>query len=178
MKLLVLADIDDFHWKHGAGAADVVLSCGDIADQVVLEAAKEHECATIYAVKGNHDSNTPFPNPIVDLHLNIREHEGLKFGGLRGSWRYKPRGYFLYEQEEVQGVLRPFPAVDVFLSHNAPRGVHDREDGVHYGFEGLTAYIEANGPKLVIHGHQHVTRQTQIKQTRVIGVYGHALIEI
>ena len=42
MKILVLADIDDFHWKAGTGQADLVVSCGDVADQVIFEAAEAH----------------------------------------------------------------------------------------------------------------------------------------
>ena len=48
-----------FHWKHGAGQADLVVSCGDVADQVILEAAEAYSCKTIFAVKGNHDPAHP-----------------------------------------------------------------------------------------------------------------------
>lgn len=47
MKLLILADIDDLHWNHGGGQADVLLSCGDIYDQVILEAAQAYSCPRI-----------------------------------------------------------------------------------------------------------------------------------
>ena len=30
---------------------------------------------------------------------------GLSFGGFQGSWKYKPRGHFLYEQEEARAML-------------------------------------------------------------------------
>jgi len=178
MNLLVLADIDDLHWKHGAGAADAVLSCGDVPDQVILEAAEAYACSTIFAVKGNHDSSAPFPEPIIDLHLTIREHGGVRFGGLNGSWRYKPRGHFLYDQREVTAFLARFPRVDVFLSHNSPRGIHDQDDDVHYGFDGLKSYILRTQPSLVIHGHQHVDRRTQEGQTTVIAIYGYKLIGV
>jgi Icc-related predicted phosphoesterase len=178
MKILILADIDDFHWKHGGGAADVLLSCGDVADQVILEAAQAYACPRIFAVKGNHDTNATFADPIADLHLQVCEHGGISFGGLNGSWRYKPRGYFLYDQTEVQGLLATFPPVDVFLSHNSPRGIHDQEDEVHYGFDGLRTYIQRAKPKIVIHGHQHLNKETKIDQTRIIGVFGHRVIEI
>ena len=178
MKLLILADIDDFHWEHGGGEADVLLSCGDVSDQVILEAAQAHACPCIFAVKGNHDPDTAFAEPIVDLHLRVSDHGGLRFGGMNGSWRYKPRGHFLYEQAEVQGVLAVFPAVQVFLSHNSPRGIHERKDQVHYGFDGLTTYIQRATPRVVIHGHQHINKESWIEGTRVIGVYGHRLIEV
>ena len=178
MRILVLSDIQDFHWKHGAGQADLILSCGDVSDQVILEAAEAYGCSTVFAVKGNHDRNIPFPEPIVDIHLHVQEIDDLKFGGLNGSWKYKPRGHFLYEQREVTGFLSSFPPVNVFLSHNSPRGIHDQEDEVHFGFEGLSAYIQRTKPRVVIHGHQHVNRESQLDFTRIIGVFGHKVIEV
>ena len=178
MRLLVIADIDDLHWTHGAGQADVLLSCGDVADQVILEAAEANECRTIFAVKGNHDNDVPFATPIIDLHRQTVEHGGLSFGGMNGAWKYKPRGHFLYEQWEANEILSGFGAVDVFLSHNSPRGIHDKNDQIHHGFDGLLPYIRRAKPKLLIHGHQHVDRETCADGTRVVGVYGCKTIEV
>ncbi len=178
MRILALGDIDDLHWKHSSGQADVLLSCGDVSDQVILEAAEAHGCQAIFAVKGNHDSNAPFEEPIVDLHLQTKEQGGFEFGGLNGSWKYKPRGHFLYDQWQVEGFLSTLPAVDILLSHNSARGIHDQEDEVHCGFDGLNSYIRRANPKVVVHGHQHVDRETTVAETRVIGVYGHKMIEI
>ncbi|MDX9863160.1 MAG: metallophosphoesterase [Rhodospirillales bacterium] len=178
MKILAIADIDDFHWNHGSGQADVLLSCGDVSDQVVLEAAEAYHCQAVFAIKGNHDMPDPFPKTIVDLHLQHKEFEGIRFGGLNGSWKYKPHGHFLYEQEEVAERLSTFPSVDVFLSHNSPRGIHDRDDGIHVGFEGLNAYLSRARPRLLIHGHQHIERETIVAGTCVLGVYGWKLIEV
>jgi Icc-related predicted phosphoesterase len=177
MKILAIADIDDFKWKYGNGKAEILMSCGDVSDQVILEAAEAYDCQTVFAVKGNHDSPAPFEKPILDLHLQAQKYGSLRIGGLNGSWKYKPRGYFLYGQWEVDSFLSNFPPVDILLSHNSPRGVHDREDDVHYGFEGLNTYIYKEGPKLLIHGHQHVNRETAVGETRVIGVYGFKVIE-
>lgn len=178
MRILAIADIDDFHWKRGSGQADVLLSCGDVSDQVILEAAEAYGCQAIFAVKGNHDTKTSFPEPIIDLHLKTREFGGFTFGGLNGSWRYKPVGHFLYEQEDVKEFLSEFPPVDIFVSHNSPRGIHDHEDEVHYGFDGLNSYITKAKPNVVIHGHQHVDRETPVAETRVIGVCGHKMIDM
>jgi len=178
MRLLILADIDVLHWTHGSGRADVVLACGDIADQVILEAAKAHACQTIFAVKGNHDTNIPFMTPIVDLHLHACHFGGFSFGGLNGAWKYKPRGNFLYDQPEVEEFLASFPPVDIFISHNSPRGVHEREDGIHSGFDGLNLYIVRARPRVVFHGHQHTEQETRVHNTRVIGIHGHKIIEI
>lgn len=115
MKILVISDIDDFHWERGTGRADLVVSCGDISDRVVMEAAESYGCETILAVKGNHDPNTSFCEPITDMHLQVKEIHGLRFGGLSGSWKYKPRGHFLFEQWEVEKYLSNFPTVDIFF---------------------------------------------------------------
>lgn len=178
MRLIILADIDDFHWNHGPGKADVLLSCGDVYDQVILEAAQAYACNHIFAVKGNHDTSQAFPAPILDLHLKVREVAGVSFGGLCGSWKYKPRGRFLYEQSDVQAYLGSMPSVQVLLSHNSPRGIHDREDGVHHGFEALRAYIEKSRPGYVFHGHQHRNAESRLFGSTVIGVYGHRLQEV
>jgi len=36
MRLLVIADIGDLLWKHGVGEADILLSCGDVSDHVLI----------------------------------------------------------------------------------------------------------------------------------------------
>jgi Icc-related predicted phosphoesterase len=102
----------------------------------------------------------------------------LCFGGFQGSWKYKPRGNFIYEQAEAEKLLASFPGVDVFVAHNSPRGVHDREDGIHTGFDAFTGYIRRTRPKLFVHGHQHSEEETVIDGTRVIAVYGMKLLEL
>ncbi len=177
MRILAIADIDDLHWKHGAGDADGLLSCGDLFDRVILEAAEAWGCRKIFAVKGNHDNATSFPAPIIDLHLKTQTYGGFSFGGLNGAWKYKPSGHFLYEQGEVDTFLSTFPSVDIFLSHNSPSSIHESEEQVHKGFSALDEYIKRNQPKLHIHGHQHHSRQTTIVQTTIMAIYGHKMID-
>jgi len=177
MKFLVLADIDNLYWCGNEGQADVLLACGDMCDDVILGAAEDFHCKKIFAVKGNHDNKTVFPSPILDLHLTVIECGGLMFGGLNGSWKYKDKGAYLYEQEEVERMLADFPPVDVFISHNSPRGIHDKDDGIHIGFDGLRSYIERTQPKLFIHGHQHKEVESWLGSTRIVGAYGNNLLE-
>ena len=61
MKILAISDIDDYHWKHGEGQADLVISCGDVSDQVILEATQAYSCTKIFAVKGIMILICPFP---------------------------------------------------------------------------------------------------------------------
>jgi Icc-related predicted phosphoesterase len=178
MKLLVIADEDSFIKTLSTERADMLISCGDLADPVILQSAQAAQCSRIFAVKGNHDGAGPFPTPIVDLHLRKESFGGLTFGGFRGSWRYKPRGHFLYDEAEVADLLAAFPPVDVFVAHNSPRHVHDREDEVHLGFEAFVGYIRRVQPRFFFHGHQHIGQETQVGGTKVIGVYGQRRIEI
>lgn len=178
MRILVVSDVDDLYWRHGSGQADLLLACGDLSDQLIIGAAKAYGCKNIFAVKGNHDSPHPFEFPIEDLHLRHRDFMGVRFGGLAGSWKYKPRGNFLFEQWEVNSMLEGFPPVDLFISHNSPKGIHDKPDGVHDGFEGLNNYMNIAGPKLLIHGHQHVNSESMCAETRVIGVHGWRVLDI
>ena len=178
MMLLVISDEDSFLKHLTRERADAVISCGDIADHVILQTAQVAQCSRIFAIKGNHDGGGPFPTPIVDLHLRTESYGGLVFGGFRGSWRYKPKGHFLYDADEVESLLAAFPPVDVFVAHNSPRHVHDKDDGVHLGFEAFVRYIHRVQPRLFFHGHQHISQETQIGKTRVIGVYGQQRFDL
>ncbi|MGO8928977.1 MAG: metallophosphoesterase family protein [Limisphaerales bacterium] len=178
MNLLVLADDDGVRHDLTAQPADLVISLGDVADLVILEAAKQAQCRRVFAVKGNHDGGGPFPPPIVDLHLAVQTVDGLRFGGFNGSWRYKPIGHYLYDQEEAEDLLAGFPPVEVFVAHNSPRNIHERDTEVHVGFEAFNRYIERAQPRLFIHGHQHVNQETLVGRTRVMGVFGQRRIQL
>jgi uncharacterized protein len=172
MNILVIADDEMIKSRLTESKADVVVSCGDLPDDVIVEAARRGSCKQILAVKGNHDSVASFPAPIFDLHLKTLDFRGLRFGGFSGSWKYKPKGHHLFEQSEVEAALDTFPKVDVFISHNSPRLIHDRDDEVHIGFVAFNNYITKHKPRFVLHGHQHVQQETLVDTTRVIGTYG------
>lgn len=173
MNLLIVADDESVGSKIPDCNVDLLVSCGDLSNELIFEAAKKCHCKEILAVKGNHDSSASFPSPIRDLHLIVFPFEGLKFGGFCGSWKYKPRGNYLFENSEVERFLTKFPAVDIFVTHNSPRLIHDREDDVHTGFAAFNQYIERAKPKLMLHGHQHQNVESLIVGTRVIGIYGY-----
>lgn len=162
MKALIIADIDDLHWAGGCGKADILLSCGDVYDQVILEAASAFSCSRIFAVKGNHDIPGRFPSPIADIHLRVESFNNLTFGGLAGSWKYKNRGHFLFKEEEAEHMLASLPPVDVLIAHNSPDGIHDKKDGIHNGFQALNNYLERVRPRMLIHGHQHKDAETTL----------------
>ena len=172
MNALVIADDDSAISNLAENPADVLISCGDVTDESINRAATACNCRRIFAVKGNHDSSAPFPWPVVDLHLKTVEFGGLRFGGFCGSWRYKPRGNYLFDQSEAESTLAAFPKVDVFVAHNSPAQIHDRDDDVHVGFTAFVSYIEKHRPRMFLHGHQHVSKESLVGSTRVIGTYG------
>jgi Icc-related predicted phosphoesterase len=173
MNLLIIADDESVGLQVPECNVDLLVSCGDLPDELMFKVAKKCHCREIMAVKGNHDSSAAFPPPIQDLHLNVFSFRGLKIGGFCGSWKYKPRGNYLFEDAEVGQLLAGFPAVDIFVTHNSPRSVHDREDDVHIGFVAFNQYIQRAKPKIMLHGHQHENVESLIDGTRVIGIYGY-----
>jgi Icc-related predicted phosphoesterase len=172
MNTLIIADDDSALNGLSESHVDLLISCGDLLDASIIRTATRCKCKQILAVKGNHDSSATFPSPIIDLHLRTFEFNGLQFGGFCGSWKYKPRGNYLFEQSEVESALASFPKVDVFVAHNSPVQIHDKDDDVHTGFVSFRSYIQKYQPKFFIHGHQHVSKETSVGSTRVIGIYG------
>jgi len=177
MRVLIIADEEQIDFDREL-RADLLISCGDISDSFIIRVSEMTLCREILAVKGNHDSSGPFEAPIKDLHLKVHEFGGLLFGGFNGAWRYKPRGNYLYEQEDVSRQMNTFPAVDVFVAHNSPQQIHEWDQGVHAGFKAFNTYLERVQPPYFIHGHQHVNAETFFGQTRVIGVFGQRWITL
>jgi Icc-related predicted phosphoesterase len=178
MTALIIADDEFVVRRIPKVKADILISCGNIPNDVIYGVAALCMPTQIFAVKGHHDTCTNFPEDITDLHKNTTSFHGVRFGGFCGSWKYKPKGNFLFEQAEVEEALKEFPEVDVFISHNSPRLIHDREDELHYGFVAYTNYITRTKPRLFLHGHQRISAETNLGTTKIIGTYGHRFLVI
>ncbi|MDB6080642.1 MAG: hypothetical protein JWO82_4389 [Akkermansiaceae bacterium] len=174
----LIADDDSLVGHLDPGPVEVLISLGDLWDSTIAKAAVRYRPSRIFAVRGNHDSAAPFGVDVTPLHLKWESHGGLTFGGFGGSWRYKPRGHHLFDQEEAVTLLRSFPRVDVFIAHNSPRGIHERDEEVHQGFDALLDYVQRQQPAYLLHGHQHLNGVSWIGATQVIGVYGEALLDL
>lgn len=178
LKILVISDDDSRIGELDCPKPDFLISCGDLHEGAILRMARHYGARHILAVRGNHDSASPFPEPIIDLHLKVVMIEGITFGGFAGSWRYKPVGHHLYEQWDVASSLALFPPVDVFVAHNSPAGIHERDAHVHQGFKAFGDYIDRIKPRLFIHGHQHVDASTTRDQTTILSVFGERFVVI
>lgn len=178
IRAVVIADDDSLVGKLNEQDASILISLGDLWNSTIEQAATRYSCEQVLAVRGNHDTAGEYPYGVRSLHLSVFSYGGITFGGFDGSWKYKPRGHHLYEQCEVSAALESFPSVDVFIAHNSPAGVHERDDNIHQGFEAFGSYISRAQPKLFLHGHQHLNLESQIGNTRVVGVFGEQVITL
>jgi len=174
VKLLVVSDCEAGLPTLPAGTAELVVCCGDVPRDV-LERVVARYGVPCLGVLGNHDPALP-PAFMQEVHLKVVEVGGVTFGGCEGSWRYKPRGHHLYDDGQVEALLRGFPRVDVFVAHNPPAGVHDAPDDVHNGFAAFRRYIEEEQPALFLHGHVHRSAETMVGRTRVVAVLGAQMV--
>jgi hypothetical protein len=71
MKILAISDIDDLDWKHGGDEADVLLSCGDISDQVILEAAEAYACADPQGCSHRETQSDRSHRPLITFPLRL-----------------------------------------------------------------------------------------------------------
>lgn len=177
MKIILIAD-DDSLVGNLQTSADILISLGDLHETTIMRAANLYGTSRILAVKGNHDLPDSFPQPIENLHRKVVTINGISFGGIGGSWQYKPKGHHLFQQEEVHNMLDSFPAVDVFIAHNSPQGYHERDPDVHQGFEAFSSYILQHQPEYFIHGHQHSNQISKIGKTTVLSVFGEVILNL
>src|SRR5882762_1126396 len=108
MTLLIIADDDSVLRTIPSASADMLISCGDLPDDVILQIAAACRCREALAAKGNHDSSAGFASGIRDLQRTTFNFRGLRFGGFCGSWKYEPKGNYPFEQTEVEQALLSF----------------------------------------------------------------------
>ena len=186
MKILAISDrkpkqsIKELVNEHNV---EIIITLGDLTYFDLIELKDINKIPKI-GVYGNHDSGKYFEElGILNLHLNIFDYNGLKFGGFQGSVRYKENPYaIMYTQEEALELLKDFPHVDVFCAHSPPYGINDDpNDLAHTGLIALRKYIEEKRPSYFLHGHTY-PQENEITQkyleTTIIYVFGEKIIEI
>lgn len=142
IKAVIISDDIVQVGKLDVERVDLLISLGDLPDPSLIQASQVYQPIQFLAVHGNHDDLKPFPKPIQDLHLLVTEFRGVTFAGFAGSWNYKDRAGHLFSQEKAGRLLNRFPPVDVFMAHNSPWGVHERDQDIHQGFKVFKEYIE------------------------------------
>jgi Icc-related predicted phosphoesterase len=72
--------------------------------------------------------------------------------------------------------------VDILVTHASPKGIHDKEDRCHWGFDAFLWFMRTFKPKYLVHGHIHLyslsdIRVTKYEGTQVINAYSHYVID-
>lgn len=181
---------------------DFVIACGDLP-YYYQEYIIERLGVPLYFVRGNHDKLIEYgsgeerkaPRGGIDMHHYTTRFDNLLLAGVEGCIRYNHWGNFQYTQTEMWGhVLRLVPRLflnrqnygrylDVFITHAAPWGIHDKHDWTHQGVKAFNSFIRLFKPKYHFHGHNHIYEtdkivETQVGDTLVINTYGYRKIKL
>ncbi len=182
---------------------ECVLGCGDLP-YYYLEYIITHLPVPCFYVFGNHDTieyrdtEMPImaPQGCTSLEGRCVQHKGLIFAGLGGSIRYNQSAGHQYEEWQMAlrfwrltpqllfNRLRYGRAVDVFLTHAPPLGIHDGPDQPHRGFRIFLKLMQLFQPRYLIHGHIHRSYDTKRERTscygatQVINTAGYRLLDI
>jgi len=162
---------------------ELIITLGDLDFYSLRELEMIIEIPKI-GVYGNHDSGTYFESlGIKNLHLEIFEYGGLKFGGFEGSHKYKESSHAkMYTQEEASELMEGFGKVDVLITHSPPLGINDEpQSSTHQGLLALKDYLEEEHPKYLLHGHTYPTEAnlvTRYEDTEIMYIYQDKVIEL
>ena len=188
MKILAIADEEcpalwDHYQPGRLDGYDLILSCGDLkAEYLIFLVTMGH--ARLLYVHGNHDGAYDVRPPegcdCIDDHIVV--YNGIRILGLGGCLHYHDGPYQYTEPEMRRRIarlslaLRRTHGVDIVITHAPPRGLGDRDDPAHRGFEALRTLIERWQPAYLLHGHVHLRydhslpREQMYGETRIINV--------
>ncbi len=158
---------------------DLCCVLGDIHDydyRLILEYIPKDK---IVALLGNHDRFDLLKTyGLKDLNGKVVEVNGVKIGGVQGSFKYKDQEFPSFTHEQSIEFMEKMPYVDILLSHDKPF-TYDYNDGAHDGLKGITKFLYERQVPINIHGHLHTSDLKTLKNgTQVKGVYEVELIEI
>jgi uncharacterized protein len=187
----------------------LVLSAGDLPPEYLGFITSMLNKDLVY-VAGNHDLDeleahgiarwnedrawsTRNSTGALDLGFKLRRVEGLLVLGLPGSMLYNKGANQYSEFEMAFRIALLVPrlflnklifgrAVDLVLTHAAPRGIHDRDDLCHRGFASFLWLMRVFRPRWLVHGHIHLYDLADVRvslygDTTVINAFGHWILD-
>jgi Icc-related predicted phosphoesterase len=129
----------------------------------------------------------------VHVGSRVVVQDGLIIAGLGGAMRYNRGQNQFTEAQMMMQIFKLIPRllfnrlvrgryVDVLLTHASPKGIHDKEDRCHWGFEAFLWFMRTFKPRYLVHGHIHLyslsdVRVSSYKGTQVINAYSHYIID-
>jgi hypothetical protein len=191
--------------RERMGDVDMVVSCGDVPASY-LEFLTDALHREVYYVLGNHAEEitrigaqgTPrHPEGCINVGFKVVRDSmtGLLIAGLPGSVRYSDRDPVQFTEFQMKfNMLRMAPrllwnrirygrALDLLVTHSPPRGVGDREDEAHQGFQSMHPFIKWTKPRWHLHGHIHLWDRTidpveQLHDTTIMNVYPYQRLDL
>jgi Icc-related predicted phosphoesterase len=189
---------------------DIVLSAGDLPmdylefivsslNKPVLFVFGNHHLKEYIKYRGSMDPYTSLEENIIPswtgaVHIGskVKHEEGLIIAGLGGCMRYNREVNQYTDLQMKLEIMKLIPAlifnrifrgrfVDILLTHASPKGIHDKDDKCHLGFESFLWFMRVFKPRYLVHGHIHLydlseVRTTKYNDTLVINAYSHYLI--
>ncbi len=185
MRTLIIADCNpniDIKRVVAEENIELLITLGDLTREDLIGLTTVTTIPKI-GVYGNHDSGHYMEElGIRDMHLNVWDYKGFRFGGFQGCVRYKENpDAIMYTQTEAIRMMSEFPRVNIFISHCPPRGINDEEEAAHQGFDALRYYLDTARPDAWLHGHTYPTDETIVKQydnTRIDYVYKYSILNL
>ena len=196
--------------KERFGDVDAVLSAGDLPDEY-LDFISGALNKPVFFVFGNHNLKSflhyhglplkgefrmenEFPaTGATYIGFKCLKADKMLIAGASGCIRYNNGPCQYTERQMAFKLLRLVPRLilnklrygrylDVFITHAAPLGIHDKADPCHKGFKCFLKFMHVFKPKYLLHGHIHLydlqaERVTQFESTTVINVYSRYVIE-
>lgn len=170
MRLIHLSDTHGLHEQlPDLPEADIVAHTGDITENGTIEEAEgfmEWFCSLPYRHKifiaGNHDmclygaNIEGLPDNVHYLCNEAITIDGIKFYGVPMFLHDDLEGNF----PELYGRIPD--DTDVLLTHQAPLGILDEQDGINFGDYYLYKRVIEIKPKYHLFGHIHHTEKTRM----------------
>ena len=194
------------------GDVDLVLSAGDLPMEYLSYIVTALNKPLLFVFGNHNLKELPYYRPSLNPNPNptfahdyardqgatyagfkVRREAGLIVMGLGGSLKYNDGQNQFTQLQMWLRVLAKAPvlalnrlflgrAVDIVLTHAPPRGLQDREDPCHRGFEAFLWLMRVWKPRYLIHGHVHLydareSRSLRYGDTTVMNAYGHCLLD-
>jgi len=207
MKVLAVSDIEvgviySTTIRERFKDAPLAVSCGDLPLDY-LEYIMSSLNIPLYFVFGNHAHTIDKGEkekeliPLGARNLDgrvYRDETGLLLAGVEGCLQYN-FGPHQYSQGDmwfkvfglipmlIYNRLRYGRYLDIFVTHAPPWKIHDQPDLPHRGIKAFRWFDQVFQPSFHLHGHIHVyhnktPRDTLMKGTRILNVFGYKEIEI
>ncbi len=202
--------VDSINIRERFGDVDMALGAGDLPLDYLSYIVSALNRPLLF-VFGNHNlgdlphyrpSPEARPSPAHDytkalgatyVGFRVRREAGLIVMGLGGSLKYNSGQNQFTQAQMWLRVFAKVPAlllnglfrgraVDIVLTHAPPRGVHDKKDICHRGFDAFLWLMRVFKPRYLVHGHVHLydarePRATRYRDTTVVNVYGHYVLD-